>query len=65
MQPYLYRFVTAQIIQDDDVTGLQRWQQELLDMGPEALAVDRPALLDLEQLSKLWPRHLPNIGLRV
>ena len=36
------RFVTAEIIHNDDVARLQRWQQELLDIGAEALCVDRP-----------------------
>lgn len=32
--------VAAKIIEDDDVARLQRWNQNLIDIGPEALAVD-------------------------
>jgi len=32
--------VAAEIIEDDDVARLQRWNQNLIDIGPEALAVD-------------------------
>ena len=31
----------AEVVHDDDVAGLQRRHQELLHIGPEALAVDR------------------------
>ena len=34
--------VTAEIVDDDDVAGLERRHQELLDIGQEAFAVDRP-----------------------
>ena len=30
----------TEIIEDDDVARLQRWNQNLIDIGPEALAVD-------------------------
>ena len=32
--------VAAEIIEDDDVARLQRWGQSLIDIGPEARAVD-------------------------
>ena len=32
--------VATEIIEDDDVARLQRWGQSLIDIGPEALAVD-------------------------
>ncbi len=35
-------FVAAEIVHDDDVAGLERRDEELLDIGAEALAVDRP-----------------------
>jgi hypothetical protein len=35
-------FVAAEIVHDDNVTGGQGGQQELLDIGAEAGAVDRP-----------------------
>ena len=35
-------FVAAEIVHDDDVAGRERWHQELLDIGGEELAVDRP-----------------------
>ena len=34
--------VGAEIIHDDNVAGLERWHQQLLDIGTEAFAVDRP-----------------------
>lgn len=34
--------VGAEIVHDDNVAGLERWHQQLLDIGTEALAVDRP-----------------------
>ena len=34
--------VTRQIIQDDDIAGLKLGNEELLDPGPELLAVHRP-----------------------
>jgi hypothetical protein len=34
--------VTAEIVHDDDIAGLQGWEQHPLDIEPEALAVDRP-----------------------
>jgi hypothetical protein len=34
--------VGAEIVHDDNVAGLQRWHQQLLDIGSEALTVDRP-----------------------
>ncbi len=33
--------VRAEIVHDDNVAGSQRWHQQLLDIGPEALTVDR------------------------
>ena len=33
--------VTAEIVEDDDVTRLKGWDQKLLDIGEELLAVDR------------------------
>ncbi len=35
------RLVGAKIVHDDDVAGLEHWHELLLDIGPEALAVDR------------------------
>jgi hypothetical protein len=35
-------FVAAEIVHDDDVAGLQGGNEELLDIGEEASAVDRP-----------------------
>lgn len=35
------RLVTAQIVHDDDVAGFEHRHEQLLDIGPEALAVDR------------------------
>ena len=35
-------FVAAQIVHDDDVTWLDRWQQNLLNIVLEAVAVDGP-----------------------
>lgn len=32
----------AEIVHDDDVAGLERWHQHLLDIGAEALTVDWP-----------------------
>ena len=32
--------MATEIIEDDDVARLQRWGQNLIDIGPEALAVD-------------------------
>lgn len=34
-------FVAAEIVHDDDIAGLQRRYQDLLDIGQELLAVDR------------------------
>src|SRR5439155_19031689 len=34
--------VTAEIVHDDDLAGTKRGHEDLLDIGPEALAVDRP-----------------------
>jgi len=36
------RLVAAEIVHNDDVAGLQRRQQDLLDIGTEAFPVDRP-----------------------
>ena len=35
------RLVGAEIVHDDDVTGFEHGHELLLDIGPEALAVDR------------------------
>ena len=35
-------FVAAEIVHDDDVAGLERRDENLLDIGEEAFAVDRP-----------------------
>jgi hypothetical protein len=35
-------FVTAEIVHNDDVAGSEGGYQQLLDIGEEALAVDRP-----------------------
>ena len=34
--------VTRQVVHDDDVTGRERWHQDLLDVGQKTGAVDRP-----------------------
>src|SRR3546814_14572684 len=36
------RLVGAEIVHDDDVAGFEHGHELLLDIGPEALAVDRP-----------------------
>ena len=36
------RFVAAEIIHDDDIAGQQLWDENLLDIGAEAFAIDRP-----------------------
>lgn len=33
-------FVGAKIVENDDVAGLERWQQNLFDIGAETLAID-------------------------
>ena len=33
--------VTAKVVHDDDIAGVERWDEELLDPGGEAEAVDR------------------------
>ena len=33
-------FVRSEIVEHDDVVGLERWDQKLLDIGAKALAVD-------------------------
>jgi hypothetical protein len=35
-----FAFVTAEIFDDDDVAGLELWNESLLDISREALAVD-------------------------
>ena len=35
-------FVAAEIVDDDDITTLEGRDQDLLDIGEETLAVDRP-----------------------
>ena len=37
-----FGFVAAEVVDDDDVAGLECRQQKLLDVGAEAVAVDRP-----------------------
>src|SRR5258708_3020757 len=39
--PHDFTFVAAEIVHDDDVTGLQGREQNLLDVNCEALTVDR------------------------
>jgi hypothetical protein len=34
--------MAAEIVQDDDVAGLQDWRELLFNIGAEAFAVDRP-----------------------
>lgn len=36
------RFVRPEIVHDDDVAWFEHWHELLRDIGPEALAVDRP-----------------------
>jgi hypothetical protein len=33
--------VAAEIVHDDDVAGAKRWDEDFLDIGLKALAVDR------------------------
>lgn len=33
-------FVGAKIVENDDVAGFERWQQDLFDIGAETLAID-------------------------
>jgi hypothetical protein len=35
-----FGFVAAEIVHDDDVAGTKRGNEDLLDIGPEALIVD-------------------------
>ena len=35
-----FGFVAAEIVHDDDVAGMKRGSEDLLDIGPEALAID-------------------------
>ena len=37
---YGFAFVTAEIVHDHDVTGMKRWDEDLFDIGLEALAID-------------------------
>ena len=41
-RPHRLAFVATEIVHDDDVTFAQRGQEDLLDIGSKALAVDRP-----------------------
>jgi hypothetical protein len=34
--------VAAEIVDDDDVAGLEGWHEDLFDVSAEALAIDRP-----------------------
>lgn len=34
-------FVAAEVVHDDDVAGLEHWNELLFDIGAEAFAVDR------------------------
>ena len=38
---YGFAFVTAEIVHDDDIAGTKRWEEDLFDIEPKALAVDR------------------------
>lgn len=38
---HLLALVAAEIVEDDDITGLEGGDQELLDVGTELLAIDR------------------------
>ena len=40
--PHRLSLVGAEIVEDHDVARLQRWREELFDIGVEALAVDGP-----------------------
>lgn len=40
--PDRWTFVTRQVVHDDNVAGRQRRDQDLLDVGEEAHAIDRP-----------------------
>ena len=40
--PHGLAFVRAEIVEDHDIAGLQRRDEELFDIGVEALAVDGP-----------------------
>src|ERR1700681_3185307 len=54
--------VATEIIEDDDVARLQRWGQNLIDIGPEALAVDwtieNPWGLDYDRTARRGGRLL-------
>jgi hypothetical protein len=39
-------FAAAEIVDDDDVAGLERGEEELLDIEMEAFAIDRPIKLE-------------------
>src|SRR2546428_4397241 len=41
-RPHGFALVAAEIVQNDDVAGTKRGHEDLLDIDPEALAVDRP-----------------------
>ena len=48
--------VAAKIVEDDDVARkLQRWGQKLIDIGPEALAVDWTVKNRLQGLDTITP----------
>jgi hypothetical protein len=40
--PHGLSFVAAEIVDDDDIARLERRDEDLLDIGEEAVAVDRP-----------------------
>jgi hypothetical protein len=47
--------VTAEIVHDDDVAGLERRHQELLDIGFEAFAIDR-SIKDARRVDPVVPQ---------
>jgi len=40
--PHDFALVTPKVIENDDVAGAKRGDEDLLDIGLEAFAVDRP-----------------------
>ena len=52
--------VTAEIVDDDNVARLERWHQELFDIGQEAFAVDRSVdHAGISAARKVSVRHRP------
>lgn len=52
---HLLALVTAEIVEDDNIAGLEGGDQELLDVGTELLAVDR-AIEEAGRLDPIMPQ---------